>query len=138
MPGLLPTDSDAALSDKIRVLDRARIATYSYALRQMDHVHPILAGWRTAFAHIGESGKIGIPAAGLMHQTQREPTWFEGARVVGFGRAAGADAAHLRPLQFGETAASGKGIPVEALLGVAPDRAPHLGRQAERLCSCGN
>src|ERR1700737_373786 len=75
MAGLLPTDSDAALSDKIRVLDRARIATYSYALRQMDNVHPILAGWRTAFAHIDESGKIGIPdrpSFGITHDMLSE------------------------------------------------------------------
>src|ERR1700724_3438207 len=75
MARLLPTDSDATLSDKIRVLDRARMATYSYALRQMDHVHPILAGWRTAFAHIGESGKIGIPdrpSFGITHDMLSE------------------------------------------------------------------
>src|SRR5207253_6454388 len=233
MPGLLPTDGDAALDDKIRVLDRARIAAYPEALRQVDDIHPVLAGWSTALAHIDQSGEPGIPhrlffgithdmpselllariiavgvegasfprrgpetagglriavawvadidrrlrharadadrhqnrldpvvaeamrpaglvqhhvsrpqarldhlvtprpadrqhtlqdekmlddlmrmtggvlADGLMHQAQREPARFERVRVVGFGRAAGADIAHLRPLQFRETAASG-------------------------------
>ncbi len=80
----------------------------------------------------------GILADGLMHQAQCEPTWFERARVVGFGRAAGADIAHLRPLQFRETAASGEGIPVEALIGMAANAAPHLMGQVERLCLCGD
>src|SRR6202040_3275345 len=85
MPGLLQTDSDAALSDKIRVLDRARIATYSYALRQMDHVHPILAGWRTAFAHIGESGKIGIPDRPSFGITHDMPSELLLARIITVG-----------------------------------------------------
>ena len=80
----------------------------------------------------------GVLADGLMHQAQREPARFERVRVVGFGRAAGADIAHLRPLQFRETAASGEGIPVEALVGMPPNKAPHLVEQAERMCSCGS
>jgi len=80
----------------------------------------------------------GVLADGLMHQAQRELPWFECARVVGFGRAAGADIAHLRALQFGEATAPGKGIPVEALVGMAPDEAPHFMGQVERLCLCGD
>src|SRR5580693_4288539 len=85
MARLLPTDSDATLSDKIRVLDRARIATYSYALRQMDHVHPILTGWRTALAYIDQSGKIGIPdrpSFGITHAMPRELSL---ARIITVG-----------------------------------------------------
>src|SRR5258708_25426469 len=61
MPGLLPADSDAALQGQIRVLDRARIASYPDTLRQMDHVHPILAGRSTALAYIDQSGESSIP-----------------------------------------------------------------------------
>ena len=78
----------------------------------------------------------GVLSDGLIYQAQRELPWFEGARVVGFGRAAGADIAHLRLLQFGETAASGKSIPVEILIGMAPNEAPDLVGQVERPCWC--
>src|SRR5260370_41987047 len=70
MPRLLPADSDTALEDKIRVLDRARIAAYSDALRQMRQLHPILSGWSTALAYIDQSGELGVPdrpALGIAH-----------------------------------------------------------------------
>src|SRR6516162_2607223 len=75
----------------------------------------------------------GVFADRLMHQAQGKLPRLEGARVVGFGRAAGADIAHLRALELGEAAAAGEGVPIEALVGMAPDKGPYLARQVERL-----
>src|SRR5215471_14270781 len=69
----------------------------------------------------------------LVNQTQRKLSGFECARVTRFGRASSADVPHLRPLQFGKTAASWECVPVEALVGMTPDVASHLGYRAERL-----
>src|SRR5271154_2442406 len=82
MPGRLPTDSDAAVGDKIRVLDRARIAAYPGALRQMDQIHPVLAGWSTALAYIGQSGEFGIPDRPSLDITHDVPSELLLARIV--------------------------------------------------------
>src|SRR5215472_859069 len=74
----------------------------------------------------------------LMHQTQSELPRLKCARVIRLGRAAGAYVAHLRPFQFGETAASREGVPVEALVGITSDKTPHLLPQTERVCWHGN
>src|SRR5437773_6441926 len=75
----------------------------------------------------------GVLVDRLVHQAQRELSRLQGARVVGLGRAAGADIAHLRPRQIRAAAASGKRIPIEALLGMTTDEGPHLALQVERL-----
>src|SRR5262249_37424653 len=69
----------------------------------------------------------------LMHKAQRELSWLQGAGVVGLGRTAGPDVAHLRPRQVRKAAASGKRIPTEALVGVTPDEGPHLALQVEPI-----
>src|SRR5215469_6401459 len=69
----------------------------------------------------------------LVHEAQRELPRLERARIVGLGRAAGADVAHLSPVQFGETAAPRESVPVEALVGMAADKGAHLMGQVERL-----
>ena len=74
----------------------------------------------------------------LVHQAQGESPWFEGARIVGLGRAACADVAHLRARQFREPATPGEGIPIEALVGVTPDEGPHLAGQINWLGLRGN
>jgi hypothetical protein len=76
----------------------------------------------------------GVFADRLMHQAQGELPRLEGARIVCFGRAAGADIAHLRALQLGKAPAAREGVPVEALVGVAADESPHPSRQVARLC----
>src|SRR5882757_5666906 len=50
----------------------------------------------------------GVFADRLVHQTQGELPGLERVRVVRFGRAAGADVAHLRALQFGKQRVPGK------------------------------
>jgi hypothetical protein len=85
MPGLLPTDGDAALDDKIRVLDRARIAAYPEALRQVDDIHPVLAGWSTALADIDQSGEPGIPHRLFFGITRDMPGKLPLARIIAVG-----------------------------------------------------
>src|SRR5258707_14571867 len=53
--------------------------------------------------------------------------------IVGFGRAAGADIAHLRAFQFGEAAASGESVPVEALVRMPPDENLYSAGEVERV-----
>ena len=76
---------------------------------------------------------VGIFAYRLMHQAQCELAGLEGARIVRLGRTAGTDIAHLCSGQIGEAAASGKRIPIEALVRVAPDEGPHLALQVEPI-----
>src|SRR5260370_23677563 len=85
MPRLLPADSDAAFKDKIRVLDRARIAAYSGALRQMDQIHTILAGWSTALAYIDQSGEFGVPDRPALDIAHDMPCELLLARIVAIG-----------------------------------------------------
>ena len=80
---------------------------------------------------VGMAG--GVFADRLVHQAQRELPRPEGTRVVRFGRAAGADVAHLGARQIGKTAAPGKGVPIEAFVGMTSDKGPHLVLQIERL-----
>src|SRR5882724_12649795 len=80
----------------------------------------------------------GVFADRLVHQTQGELTGPERARVIGFGLAAGADVAHLSALQFGEAAAPGKGVPVEALVRMPPDESLHFAGEVQRLGTYGN
>src|SRR5207237_10025434 len=85
LPGIAPVAADAHLDDKLRGLQWARIAAHSGALRQMEHVHPILAGWSAALAHIDHSGEPSIPdrrSIGVAHDV---PSEFPLARIVAVG-----------------------------------------------------
>jgi Lactonase, 7-bladed beta-propeller len=79
----------------------------------------------------------GVFADRLVDEGERERAGLQRVRVVDLGRAAGADIAHLRPRQFGKPLAPGKRIPVEALVGMPPDRAAHRAREVERIAVRG-
>src|SRR5260370_20809525 len=80
----------------------------------------------------------GVFADGRMEEGEREGAGLQCVRVVDLGRAARPDIAHLRPRQFRKTPAPGKRIPIEALVGMAPDRGAHLAREIGRIAVRGD
>ena len=64
LPRILPAHGDAPFHHEIGVLYRARIAGDPDTARQVDHVHTVLAGRRTALTDINRAGEAGLPVVG--------------------------------------------------------------------------
>src|SRR5271166_5333703 len=85
IPGLLPAHGDAAFQHEVGVLHRARIPAHRYAPWQVDHVHAVPAGWRTALANINQAGEAGIPHRSPLGVSHDMPGELPLARIAALG-----------------------------------------------------
>jgi hypothetical protein len=85
LPRILPAHGDAPFQHEIGVLYRARIAGYSDTARQVDDVHAVPAGRRTALTDIYRSGEASLPNQTPFGMAYDMPRELLLARIVAVG-----------------------------------------------------